>query len=113
SPKFHGNLPMLVEDLRRRMDAGIRSVFLAPTTGDAERLADIFKEYNVPFQMGMGQMRPGADGYLEEKAYMAVELRPAVILKGIARAGVVPPDSRLASAGHDERLAVADPVVGS
>src|SRR5204863_3688553 len=54
SQRFHGNLPLLVEDLRRRIERGTRSIFLAPTTGDAERLADIFKEYAVPFQMGAG-----------------------------------------------------------
>jgi transcription-repair coupling factor (superfamily II helicase) len=102
SPKFHGNIPMLVEDLRRRITQNTRTVFLAPTTGDAERLADIFKEYAVPFQIGTGQMRPGQDGYLEEKAYIAEELTPAVILKGIVAEGVTLPESRLAIVGNHD-----------
>src|ERR1035438_7661740 len=102
SPKFHGNIPMLVEDLRRRITQGTRTVFLAPTTGDAERLADIFKEYAVPFQIGTGQMRPGQDGYLEEKAYIAEELTPAVILKGIVAEGGTFPASRLAIVGNHD-----------
>jgi transcription-repair coupling factor (superfamily II helicase) len=110
SPKFHGSLPQLVDDLQRRMAAGTRSIFLAPTSGDAERLADIFKEYNVPFQMGAGQIRPGGDGYLEEKAYMAVELTPAVILKGIAEEGVMLPESRLAIAGNHDLFDVSEMV---
>ncbi len=110
SPKFHGNVPLLVEDLRRRIEKNIRTVFLAPTTGDAERLADIFKEYAVPFQIGTGQMRPGQDGYLEEKAYIAMELTPAVILKGIAEEGVTLPDSRLAIAGNHDLFDVSSTV---
>lgn len=113
APKFHGNLPMLVDDLQRRIQQGTRSIFLAPTSGDAERLADIFKEYNVPFQMGQGQIRPGADGYLEEKAYMAVEVVPAVILRGVIEEGVTLPASRLAIAGNHDLFDVSDTVAAN
>jgi transcription-repair coupling factor (superfamily II helicase) len=109
--KFHGNIPLLVEELKRRVEMGYRAVFFAASTGDAERLADIFQEYEVAFQLGQRQLRPGADGYLEEKAYVAVPVTPAVILKGPLPQGVVLPDQRLAIFGHQDLFDVSELVV--
>ena len=102
--RFHGNIPLLVEELRRRAEEGQRSIFLAPSTGDVERMADIFKEYGVNFQIGSRQLRPGTDTYLEEKSYLAVTTSSTVILKGIAPAGMVLPADKLAIFGNEDQI---------
>jgi len=109
--RFHGNIPLLVEELRRRTEEGQRSIFLAPTTGDVERLADIFKEYGVSYQVGTLQLRPGADTYLEEKSYLAGTTSPTVILKGIAPAGLVLPADKLSIYGNEDLFDVSEAVI--
>ena len=40
---FHGNLPVAIAEVRNIVDKGGRAVFFAGTTGELERLADIFR----------------------------------------------------------------------
>ncbi len=70
SPAFHGNLPIAVAEVRALVQRGHRVVFLAPSIGALERLADIFAEYALPFQLGLdaGETVPP---YLAERAYLA------------------------------------------
>src|SRR5262249_17219174 len=49
--RFHGSVPGMVEEVRKLTAAGQRVVFAAPNTGEMERLADIFTEYQVPFRL--------------------------------------------------------------
>ena len=102
SPRFHGNVKQCAEELRHLLAQGYRIVFFAGTTGDVERLSDIFSEYGLTYQVGMRQVPPGADGYLEEKAYIATPVTSMVILKGAVPRGVLLPNSRLAIFGTQD-----------
>ncbi|HEV2493898.1 MAG TPA: transcription-repair coupling factor [Terriglobia bacterium] len=49
APKFHGAVKAFVEDVKTRLAGGEQVVCVVPTTGKAERLREIFSEYQVPF----------------------------------------------------------------
>jgi len=108
STRFHGNIQQCADEVRRLVGQGCRVVFFASTTGDVERLADIFSEYGVTYQLGMRRVSAGADGYLEEKAYMAMPVTSTVILKGVAPRGVVFPEERLAIFGNQDLFDASD-----
>jgi transcription-repair coupling factor (superfamily II helicase) len=62
---FHGNVQAAVAEARNLVEQGYRVVFFAQSTGELERLADIFQEYAVPFQLGLDPAdatRPYRDG---------------------------------------------------
>jgi hypothetical protein len=62
-----------VAEARTMVEQGYRVAFFAPTQGELERLADILREYSVPFQLGLAP-GPVASIYL---------------IKGLVRRGVV------------------------
>ncbi len=49
-------------------------VFAAPNTGEVERLADIFTEYNVSFRLG--SRTRGGESYADETAYFSATCSP-------------------------------------
>ncbi len=51
---FHGNLQFAIKEARTLIDAGSRIVFFAPAAGELERLADVFSEYGIPYQIDLG-----------------------------------------------------------
>ena len=50
---FHGNMQVAVAEARNLVEQGYRVAFFAPSNGELERLADILREYSVPFQLGL------------------------------------------------------------
>ncbi len=108
--RFHGNIPLMVEELRRRIQEGFRVMFLAPTTGDVERLADILGEYGLSYQVGLRKLPKGIDGYLEEKAYISTIITTVVIIKGAADQGVAFPNDRLALFSYQDLFDVSEVV---
>ena len=100
--RFQCNMPQCMRDLRARLDENWRAVFFGASTGEVERLADIFNEYGFPFQLGLKDPASAASRYLEEKAYLAGEVSSVVLLQGAVRRGVLFPDSRLALYGSDD-----------
>ncbi len=73
---FHGNIQAAVAEARNLVEQGYRVVFFARSIGELERLADIFQEYSVPFQLGLDPAdatRP----YLAERSYIAGAVPPA------------------------------------
>ncbi|MGH9672162.1 MAG: transcription-repair coupling factor, partial [Bryobacteraceae bacterium] len=99
--KFHGNMRIAVAEARTLVERGYRVLFVAPSTGEVERLAEIFGEYEVPYQLGLDPGQ-GLAPYLAEKAYFAGSLASVLLAKGSIRSGVVLPDSRLAIFGADD-----------
>src|SRR5258708_22432130 len=49
SPRFHGAIPAMLEKVQKLNADGKRVLFAVPNTGEVERLADVFTEYNVSF----------------------------------------------------------------
>ena len=51
---FHGNLQFAIKEAKTLIEAGLHIAFFAPTAGELERIADVFTEYGVPYQIDLG-----------------------------------------------------------
>ncbi|HTT22590.1 MAG TPA: transcription-repair coupling factor [Candidatus Sulfotelmatobacter sp.] len=109
TPRFHGAVPAMLEEVRKLTSAGNQVLFSVPNTGEVERLADIFTEYNVSFRLG--SRTRGGESYADETSYFAGEVNTTTLAKAYVPDGVVFPDAHLAIFGardlFDESEAVA------
>jgi transcription-repair coupling factor (superfamily II helicase) len=92
---FHGSVPAMIEEVKKLTTQGQRVIFAAPNTGEMERLADIFTEYQVPFRMGSRTPAAGSETYLDETAYFSGDLTTTTFVRATVPEGVALPDSRL------------------
>ncbi|MGI9102875.1 MAG: transcription-repair coupling factor [Terriglobales bacterium] len=92
--KFHGSVPAVVEEIKKLAAEDRRVLFTAASTGEVERLADIFSEYGVPFRLGSRTPRPG-ESYVDDAAYLMGEDVTTTVVKAHIPDGVVVPDARL------------------
>ncbi|MDP9267690.1 MAG: transcription-repair coupling factor [Acidobacteriota bacterium] len=99
TPKFHGAVPALVEEVQRLTADGRRVLFCAGSTGEMERLADIFTEYNVPFRMGMRTGTAGGETFLDEAAYFTEDVFATTLVRAYVPDGVLLPEVKLAVFG--------------
>jgi len=109
TPRFHGAVPTMLEEVQKLTREGNQVLFSVPNTGEVERLADIFTEYNVSFRLG-SRTRSG-ESYADETSYFAGEVNTTTLAKAYVPDGVVFPDAHLAIFGardlFDESDAVA------
>ena len=109
TPRFHGSVPAMVEEVQKLLAQGRRVLFAAPNTGEVERLADIFSEYAISFRLG--SRTRGGESYADETAYFAGEVLTATLVKAYVPDGFILPDGNLAIFGSrdlfDESEAVA------
>jgi transcription-repair coupling factor (superfamily II helicase) len=104
---FHGNIQAAIAEARNLVERGYRVVFFAKSTGELERLADIFQEYSVPFQLGLDPAdatRP----YLAERSYVAGTAASTFLVKGLVRRGVVFPEAQIAVFGSEDLFDSSD-----
>jgi transcription-repair coupling factor (superfamily II helicase) len=104
---FHGNVQAAIAEARNLVEQGYRVIFFAQTSGELERLADIFQEYSVPFQLGLDPAdatRP----YLAERSYVAGAAASTLLVKGLVRRGVVFPGARIALFGSEDLFDTSD-----
>jgi len=104
---FHGNIQAAIAEARNLVERGYRVVFFARSSGEVERLADIFQEYAVPFQLGLDPAdatRP----YLAERSYVAGAAASTFLVKGLVRRGVVFPEARIAVFGSEDLFDSSD-----
>jgi transcription-repair coupling factor (superfamily II helicase) len=97
TPRFHGSVPAMIEEVKKLVAEGKSVVFAAPNTGEVERLADIFTEYNVSFRLG--SRTRGGESYADETAYFTGDLQSATLVKSYLPEGVILPDANLAIFG--------------
>ena len=98
---FHGNMPVAIAEARNLAEGGSRVAFFAESTGAVERVADIFNEYGVPYQLGLEQSG-SAPEYLAGRAYMAGSVASIYLIRGAVRRGVVFRDAGLAVFGSED-----------
>jgi transcription-repair coupling factor (superfamily II helicase) len=101
SMTFHGNMQVAIAEARTLLDQGARVAFFAGTTGEVERVADIFNEYGVPYQLGLDQAESAPD-YLAERAYLAGSVASVYVIRGAVRRGTIFRDSGLAVFGSED-----------
>jgi len=97
APRFHGNVPAMIDEVTRLTKAGTRVILAAPNTGEVERLADIFTEYNASFRLG--SRTRGGESYADETAYFAGEIFTTTLLKAYVPDGFILPDAHVAVFG--------------
>ncbi|MGC8759287.1 MAG: transcription-repair coupling factor [Bryobacteraceae bacterium] len=95
---YRNHLRAAIEDARELAGQGWQVVFFAPTPGDIERLADVFSEYSLPFQLGVDE-GPGAHPPPGGRAFMAVESAAVHLVQGRLTRGARLPEERLALVG--------------
>ncbi|MBO0910215.1 MAG: transcription-repair coupling factor, partial [Acidobacteria bacterium] len=109
SPRFHGSIPFLVEDVKRNLAGNRRVLVAAPNTGELERLVDFFTEYGVSFRLG--SRTRGGESYADETAYFSGEVVTATLVKAYIPDGVILPDAALAIFGTRDLFDESESVV--
>jgi transcription-repair coupling factor (superfamily II helicase) len=109
SPRFHGSIPILLEDVKRHLAENRRVLIAVPNTGELERLADFFTEYSVSFRLG--SRTRGGESYADETAYFAGEVLTTTLVKAYIPDGTVLPDAGLAIFGTRDLFDESESVV--
>src|SRR5579864_6065968 len=108
TPRFHGAIPAMLEEVQKLTGQGNQVLFSVPNTGEVERLADIFTEYNVSFRLG--SRTRGGESYADETSYFAGEVHTTTLAKAYVPDGVVIPDAHLAIFGARDLFDESDTV---
>ncbi len=93
--RFHGSVAAMTEEVARLTREGKRVMFAVSSTGEVERLADVFNEYNLSFRIGSRTPRPGSEVFVDESAYFAEEMVATTIVKAYVPEGLVLPEANL------------------
>ncbi len=109
SPRFHGAIPAMLDEVKKQIADGRRVLIGAPNTGEVERLAAIFTEYSVSFRLG--SRTRGGESYADETAYFAGEVLTTTLAKAYLPEGVIFPDAGLAILGYRDLFDESDAVV--
>lgn len=109
--RFHGSVPAMVEEVKKLIAQNTRVLFAAGSTGELERLADIFTEYSVPYRIGSRATRPGGETWTDEQGYFAEDLTAAALVKGFVPDGFVLPESTLVVFGTRDLFDESEAVI--
>ena len=101
TPRFHNSVPAMTEEIRKVTGEGKRVLVCAGSTGEVERLADIFTEYGISFRLGTRAPRPG-DSYVEETSYLSGEFAGTTVVKAYVPHGVALPEVQLVIFGSGD-----------
>jgi transcription-repair coupling factor (superfamily II helicase) len=97
SPRFHGDVLACMNEVKSQLAAGGRVFLTAASTGELERLADISREYEVPYVLG--ESEDAAAGFTAESAHESAAL---LLIRAPFAEGVAFPDARLTLFGHSD-----------
>ncbi len=106
--RFHGSIPALIEQIRNLMNQDVRTLLVAPNQGEVERLANLLREYEVPYRLGSRIQHAGSENLYDESSYLAGDMRTPVILRTALASGVSLPDARLVLFGAQDFFDEAD-----
>jgi len=95
--RFHGAVPAMIEQVQKLVGGGTQVILAAPNTGEVERLADMFTEYNASYRLG-SRTRSG-ESYADETSYFAGDVLTTTLLKAYLPDGFVLPEAHLAIFG--------------
>ncbi len=104
---FHGSMQVAVAETKTMVEQGFRVAFFAPSNGELERLADILREYSIPFQLGLAP-NEAASPYLAERAYLAGSVASTFLVRGNVRRGTIFSDSSIAFVGVEDLFDPSD-----
>jgi transcription-repair coupling factor (superfamily II helicase) len=95
-PKYQGSLKVMAEQLRTQIENGERVVLAVPTSAKADRLREIFSDYEIPYENVSWPAARGKSGR-EQTAPSGDDsaARALLVAKGEIEFGVVFPDLHL------------------
>ena len=93
--RFHGSVAAMTEEVAKLTHDGKHVLFAVASTGEVERLADVFNEYNLSFRIGSRTPKPGQEVYVDESTYFTEDVSATTIVKAYVPEGVVFPDADL------------------
>ncbi len=93
--RFHGAVAAMTESVARLTREGVRVMFAASSSGEIERLADVFNEYNLSFRIGSRAPKPGGEAYVDDSAYFVEEVPATIFVKAYVPEGVAIPEANL------------------
>jgi transcription-repair coupling factor (superfamily II helicase) len=102
--RFHGSVAAMTEEVGRLAREGQNVIFVVSSTGEVERLADVFNEYNLSFRIGSRTPKPGSAVYVEESAYFEEDVVATTIVKAYMPEGVALPEANLVLFGARDLL---------
>lgn len=104
---FHGSMQVAVAEAKTMVEQGYRVAFFGSSNGELERLADILREYSVPFSLGLAP-NEAASPYLAERAYLAGPVASTYLIKGLVRRGITFPEAKIAFIGSEDLFDPSD-----
>ena len=100
--RFHGSIPAFVEQVRTLMEQETRMVLAAPNQGEVERLANLLREYELPYRLGSRVQHAGSENIYDESSYLAGNVRTPIIIRSPLATGVSLPDAKLVVFGAND-----------
>jgi transcription-repair coupling factor (superfamily II helicase) len=105
SPRFHGDVVACMASVKSQLSSGGKVFLTAASTGELERLADISREYDVPYVLG--ESENAAAGFTAEGA---LETAGLLLMRAPFAEGVAFPEAKLTIFGHADLFDVAPTV---
>jgi transcription-repair coupling factor (superfamily II helicase) len=105
SARFHGDVVACIADLKAQLASGGKVFLTAASTGELERLADISREYEVPYVLG--ESETAAAGFTAEGA---LETAGLLLIRAPFAEGVAFPEAKLTIFGHADLFDVTPTV---
>ncbi len=105
SSRFHGDVVACMANVKSQLASGGKVFLSAASTGELERLADISREYDVPYVLG--ESENAAAGFTAEGA---LETAGLLLIRTPFAEGVTFPDSKLTLFGHADLFDVTPTV---
>ncbi|MFZ0662207.1 MAG: transcription-repair coupling factor [Acidobacteriaceae bacterium] len=100
--RFHGSVPAFVEQVRALMEQEVRMVLAAPNQGEVERLANLMREYELPYRLGSRVQHAGSENVYDESSYLAGNLRTPILVRSSLANGVSLPEANLVVFGAND-----------
>ena len=105
SARFHGDVVACMSEVKAQLEAGGTVFLTAASLGELERLADVSREYEVPYVLG--ESEEAAAGFIAETAHESAAL---VLIRAPFSEGVAFPDARITLFGNADLFDVAPAV---
>jgi transcription-repair coupling factor (superfamily II helicase) len=105
SSRFHGDVVACMGAVKAQLTSGGKVFLTAASTGELERLADISREYDVPYVLG--ESENAAAGFTAEGA---LETAGLLLMRAPFAEGVTFPEAKLTIFGHADLFDVAPTV---
>jgi transcription-repair coupling factor (superfamily II helicase) len=100
--RFHGSIPAFLEQVHTLIEQDTRMVLAAPNQGEVERLANLLREYELPYRLGSRVQHAGSENVYDESSYLAGNLRTPILVRSSLANGVSLPDANLVVFGAND-----------